>query len=870
MPSRRFSLIRRLASQFRRERLDEQLREEIDLHIELRERALVGEGMSPRDAAYEARRRFGNLLKIREQARDIRAFPAVDSLLQDLRLGLRRMRRAPAFAAAAIVPLALGIGAATAVFAIVEAVLLRTLPVRDPAALFEYRAEAPVIRKELDLLSPAVFEEVRRFVDYAHPAGFRSLPEADLAAGGLETRPAAVELVTDGYFEVVGALPLAGRMLDAQDAPATAVLSEHLWRTRLGADPTILGRVVTINGARVAVVGIVRGFRGLVVERPADVFLPVRVAELLDSAAHGSSPGNLQVVMRLNPGVAPDDAARRLSALCTEIAPLAPVRVPIVVTLRSAARGVSELRGPFTTPLLLLLGLVIMLLTIACANVANLMLSRVAARRAEFALRAAIGAGRRRIVQQVFVEALLLSSAGAALGAVLAAFAGPVLVRLVPRATGADRIVLGADPVVVFFAAGAALAAALVVTAACGFRLRRPDATDALATHLRPAGRRSRLGDLLIVVQVACSLLLVAGSGSMLQTVRNLARVDAGLTLDDRFFVSVTAPHTVTDHFRYFAYLRDAVAAAPLVSHASVVQFPLMGRGQTTGSIDVPGFTPAAPDDRFVRFFQVGPDFFEATGMPLLHGRGIDVSDVAASPKVAVVNEAFARFYFGRDDVVDRVFANGTRIVGVVRDARYDGLREHTSRAVFVPYQQSRSRPSMTLVVHGAGDPAAAMASAATVIRTLGGGARFEAVSARDQVEATVWRERFVAALSAALAMLAALLVCGGVYAVVACSAVERRHEIGVRIALGARRAQVVALVIGRPLSTALVGLAAGLPGTWIVMRALRSLLFGIGAFDPATLVLAAVGIVGITVAAALVPALRAASMDPREAIACA
>jgi hypothetical protein len=278
MPSRRFSLIRRLASQFRRERLDEQLREEIDQHIELRERALVGEGMSPRDAAYEARRRFGNLLKIREQARDIRAFPAVDSLLQDLRLGLRRMRRAPAFAAAAIVPLALGIGAATAVFAIVEAVLLRTLPVRDPAALFEYRAEAPVIRKELDLLSPAVFEEVRRFVDYAHPAGFRSLPEADLAAGGLETRPAAVELVTDGYFEVVGALPLAGRMLDAQDAPATAVLSEHLWRTRLGADPAILGRVVTINGARVAVVGIVRGFRGLVVERPADVFLPVRVA----------------------------------------------------------------------------------------------------------------------------------------------------------------------------------------------------------------------------------------------------------------------------------------------------------------------------------------------------------------------------------------------------------------------------------------------------------------------------------------------------------------------------------------------------------------------------------------------------------------
>jgi ABC-type antimicrobial peptide transport system permease subunit len=356
----------------------------------------------------------------------------------------------------------------------------------------------------------------------------------------------------------------------------------------------------------------------------------------------------------------------------------------------------------------------------------------------------------------------------------------------------------------------------------------------------------------------------------MLQTVRNLARVDSGLAVDGRFFVSVTAPPTVTDHFRYFAFLRDAVADAPLVSHVSVVQFPLMSNAQTTGSVDVPGFTPATPDDRIARFFQVGPDFFEAAGMRLVHGRGIDESDAAASPKVAVVNEAFARFYFGRTDVVDRVIANGTRIVGVVRDARYDGLREGTSRAVFVPYQQSRSRPSMTLVVHGAGEPAAAMASAAAVIQRSGGGARFTAVSARDQVEATVWRERFVAALSAALATLATLLVCGGVYAVVACSVVERRHEIGVRIALGARRAQVIALVIGRPLSISLVGLAAGLPGVWIVMQALRSLLFGIGAFDPTTLVLAAVGIIGVTVAAALAPALRAASMDPREAIACA
>ena len=495
-------------------------------------------------------------------------------------------------------------------------------------------------------------------------------------------------------------------------------------------------------------------------------------------------------------------------------------------------------------------------------------------RQSEFAIRLAIGAGRRRVVQQLLVESLLISALAAAFALFLAMNAAALLVHLIPSPAPL-ALDLALDLRLIAFTASIALLAAFLAVAASAWRLARMNGAAVLRADSRTvaAGRRT-LAHALIVAQVACSLLLLVGAGSMLRTLWNLTHLDPGFTADGGFLVTVNAAGRGADATRlptYYETLRTRLARTPGVASASLIQFPVMGDAATTGTVDVPGFTPVSDDDRWCRFFQVGPDFFASAGMSLLRGRAIEPRDTAAGERVAVVNESFARFYFGDADPVGRVMSNNVRIVGVVRDARYDTLRDPAPRAVFVPYVQTRIRTAMTFVVRSAGGIALpdAVAAASAAIRDHDSALPFQVMTLPDQVMRTVSRERFLATLTATLSVLALVLACAGLYALVAYSVSERRSEIGIRIALGARRVDVLRLVLRQPVLTTAVGIAVGLPGAYLVMRTMANLLFGIRPFDGLTVGISAAVLLAVAAAAALIPAHRAAGTDPQDCLRC-
>lgn len=818
---------------------------------------------------------------IREQTRDMWGFPSMDALGQDLRYGARMLRRGPLFTIVAVGTLAIGIGASATVFSVADAVLFRPLAVTAPETLWELRmsAGAGIGRKD-GAISASAFDELRLAADFASLVAFQSANPAAIARPGEDDGPSArPEIVSGNYFSVLAPGVAAGRLLGQNDtvrgAAPVAVLSERLWRSRFNRDPGIVGGSLTVNGTSVTVVGVASPrFGGMTIDRPAEIFLPMTLAHVVDGLPMAQGHLSVRVAVRLAEHSDPGVAADRLSALYAPMSPFGPGAPPPRLMLVPAWHGISDARPQLERPLLIVLGLVGVLLLIACANVGNLLLSRFASRQAEFAIRMAIGAGRRRVVQQLLVESLLISALAAAFALFVAMNAGALLVHLIPsRAPLALDLAL--DPRLIGFTAAIALLAALLVVAASAWRLASMDGAAVLREDSRivAAGRRT-LAHTLIVAQVACSLLLLVGAGSMLRTLWNLTHIDPGFTADRGFLVTVNAAGRVTDTARlpaYYESLRTRLARTPGVAAASLIQFPVMGEGATTGTVDVPGFIPVSDDDRWCRFFQVGPDFFASAGMSLLRGRGIEARDTAGGERVAVANESFARFYFGDVDPVGRVMSNNMRIVGIVRDARYDKLRDPAPRAVFVPYVQTRIRTGMTFVVRSAGGITLpdAVAAASAAVRDHDAALPFQVMTLPDQVMRTVSRERFLATLTATLSLLALVLACAGLYAMVAYSVSERRSEIGIRVALGARRADVIRLVLRQPVLTTAAGIAVGLPGAYLVMRTMASLLFGIRPFDGLTVGVSAAVLLAVAAAAALIPAYRAASTDPQDCLRC-
>ena len=863
---------RRVVTYFNRGRLDDELRAEIDDHLERRRRQLIAEGMSPTEADAAARRAFGNVASVRDRMHDGWGFASLDSLLQDVRYGARILRRAPAFTAVAVLSLSLGIGAAAAVFNVADAVLFRSLSVRDPEHLQEVRATFTVgsMKKNVSPVSAAVLNEIRRSGHVAQATGFRTMDAGEMSAGA-GPRPVRVEFVAPNYFDVLGVVAAAGRTLTASDAgtaPVPIVLSESLWRSAFGAEPSVVGRTVTLNATPSVVVGVARGFRGMLAERPADVLVPAAAAPVLEPTA---ATAGLRVIARMAPGASPVVAAQKLAALY--IPPGSMMRgTDLRVVLVNARHGVSDVRETLERPLTVGLALVAVLMLLASANAGGLLLARFAARQGEFGVRVAIGAGRGRLLRQVLCEVVLLAAMAGATGLVVAAITAPALLRSMPIGSVPSDFEVRFDWRLIAFTAAVAMAAALIAAGASVLRLLRTNTAAILTLNSRSVvrGRRS-LTQVLIAAQVACSLLLLVAAATMTRSLANLHRVDPGFDTTGAVAITVDALGRVpnADAFpAYFSRIYERLTATPGIARVSFAHVGLMTVGATTGTIDVPGWTPSSDEERFVRKFWVGPGFFETTGMRLLAGSTIGPAEAAGRERVVVVNQEFARLYFGSPgNAVGRTVNKGVRILGVVNDARYTTLREAPVRAMFEPHTQAPPRSAMTFVVRAEGDPAAATREAVAAIRAHDPRLRVAAEPLADVIGATLARERFVAALASIVCALAVLLSCAGLYASVAYAVSERRRELAVRLALGATGADIIRLVVRDPVRITLIGMIVGIPGAYAMTRAVASMLFGIEPFDPATVATSCAGLLAVATAAALVPARRATAIDAQESL---
>ncbi len=803
------------------------------------------------------------------------------------------MRRSPAFTAVAVLSLALGIGANTAIFSLIHTLMFRRMPVRAPAQLVEliiqYPGEPPG-----SFFSLASYEYYR---DHNHVLSALSGVHRcrfHVGGGGLEAEVVDGECVTGNFFGMLGVRPALGRLVEPEDDrvgqadSAVAVLSWSYWKNRFNLDPAVLGKSIVVEGVPVTIIGVApRDFFGLRVGARTDIWVPLAVQRLIDP---GKGIGGLALVGRLKPGVSIGQARAELAVLfrftLEERAKASPDPLlrRLKFTLEPAGAGLyTELRDRFAGPLAALMAAVALLLLIACANVAGMLLARGAARRREMALRVALGAGRSRLLRQLLTESLLLSAAGGLLGVFLAYFGASVLVRIMASGRfigGPPHIPVRIlpDAQVLLFTAGIALLTAVL------FGL--VPAWSAFASHpacsLRDAGRagetrsRRRLGKGLVVAQVALSVGLLSAAGLFLRNLSNLERADLGFRRGDILLMTLDPARSGSSGEQLsFAYqdVLGRLETIPGVESATIcAPTPLSGAGASR-FVSVAGHPERPEDRRYVSVSWIAPKYFETLGTPLLAGRDFSFAD-RARPRVAIINDRMVRYYFpGRNPIGEYVAFDGDpkpyQIVGVAGDARYYEIREAAQRIIYLNTFQS-SRPASTFALRTSGDP---LAVAPTVRRSVREWMKDVPVvrlaTLSEQVDATIVPERLIAMLSGVFGALGALLAAIGIYGLLAYTVARRAGEIGVRIALGATRTAISRMVLREALGITCAGLLLGVPLAYWG----RSLATGLVHDPPVTgafpIALGAVGMVTIALAAAYTPARRAARVDPIEALRC-
>jgi predicted permease len=867
----------------RRGRAPAGLAGELADHAEMLAADLERQGLSPDAARAEARRRLGNLTRVHEDYRGQRRLPFLDALAQDLGYALRQLRRSPGFAAAAILTLALGVGANLAVYGALRAALFRDLPVREPARLVEVqlledgapvRVSYPLFR-ELALRQQAL-EGVFAVSDFP-------LREAVLRGRG-DLRGVRGALVSGGYFRLLGVPARAGRMLTGDDdragAVPVAVLSDAFWAREFGRSPAALGQVLRINNATATVVGIAPpDFFGETPGSAPDLWLPLALQPQVMPADWLNAPASswLSVLGRLRAGTSRQQAQAATEPLYRELTALTPTRSGKTYTVRlfPANRGIGDLAARFARPLWLLQGIAVLTLLIACSNLAGLLVARATARAAELGVRIALGAGRRRLVRQLLTESLLLGVLGAAAAVPAAMWGSRALIAL--ASAGAWRLPGESGWSLLAAAAGIAVLATCLFGLAPAFAVTRIDVRSALEAGRAPvSGARARLGRALIAAQVAISLVMLSGASLLARSLWNLRHQDFGF--DAEHVVAADLPvEFVPAMLRRATALReplfDASNALPGVRSAAVSSFGMLGSFSHTVTASTPG-RPMAKGD-FVRLVHVSARYFETLGIPILEGRGIAAEDRETSPKVVVLSRTAARAMFGGEVPVGRYISMGREydakhallVIGVAHDVRYAGARDPFGIVLYVPLTQSPA-PVTAVLIRPEGDPRAAERSLRAAIARVDPTVRVgEIRPLQEALETGLATERTLAILSGAFAVLALGLTCVGVYGVIAYAVRRRTREIGVRIALGAGRGDVTAMLLGGVLRLLAAGFVPGAVGAYFAVRALRGSLFGIAAWDVTMPAVAAAVLGGAALAAAWLPARRAARLDPMDAL---
>jgi predicted permease len=846
-----------------------------------------------------------------------------ETLLQDLRYAGRMLLKSPGFAAVASLSLALGIGANTAIFTLINAVLFKMLPVERPEELVQMNWAAkdhPSVvqstwgsnfrepgRHWSTSFSYPAFEEIRkRSQAFTRVFGFASPGRMTVGIDGVSVL-ADGQGVSAEYFSGLGVRPVAGRTFSAADdvagAPPVAVISYGFWQRRFGGDPSVVGKTITVNNVPVAVVGVTPPeFFGVSPGSAIEISVPLaalpQLAPRFVPGESFSSPTRwwVLVMARLAPGVTQQQAQATTDVIFQQVAtpegfkPRAgqPLVLPWL-ELRPASHGLDSLRRQYSTPLFILMGVVGLVLLIACANVANLLLARAAARRREIAVRLSLGTTRRRLVRQLLTESALLALLGSGLGLALAFWGSRLLVGLLTRGDTRLLLDLSLDGRVLLFTVAASSLTVLLFGLVPALRATRVDVMPVLRESAGgQAGGRLRMGlaNGLVVSQVALSLVLLAGAGLFVRTLVNLKTQDAGFARENLLLFGLDptqAGYRGPRLASFYEQARERILALPGVQGVTLTLVPLLsGAGRTGGIVtDRPSAPtgPARPATLSARILTVGPQFLETMRMPLVFGRDLGPRDDESAPKVAIVNQTLARRYYGSENVVGRRFGWGrgaspdVEIVGVVRDARYESLRRQIEPTVYVPMrQEGDALGSLTFVVRGGADPRPLIPAIRAAVEALDRSVPLYNVKTQEQqIDELLLQERLFAKLTTFFGVLALLLACVGLYGILAYAVAKRTGEIGIRVALGAERKHIVSMILRETLVLIGVGSVFGMPAAWAVGRATESvisgLLFGLHAGDAATIIGAAAVMALAAALAGFLPARRASSVDPMVAL---
>ena len=882
--------MRWLRQLFSRRQIYGDLSAEIRQHLEEKVEELVASGMSREDASSAARREFGNVTLTEEDSRAAWGCTALESFFADIHYGLRTLRRNPGFAALAILSLALGIGANTAIFSLINTLMLRTLPVRDPQQLVALLHHYPAPDEPHDnTFSLQTYHLMRDHNDVFSGLIASSYRTLQLRSDDLQPQIVNTGFAQGSFFSQLGLRPALGRLLGPQDDQTSqpspvAVLSWSFWKSRFNLDPGVLGKKIIVHDVDVTVVGIApRNFSGLQVEASQDLWLPLALQPLIAPSDRGRT--QISLFGRLKPGVSVEQARTEMAVLyestLDEDARVSgnPYIRKFKFEMEPAGAGLSVLRENFARPLLALMAIVALLLLIACANVASMFLARGAARQHEMAVRASLGAGRFRLVRQVLTESLLLSVAGSLLGIVLAYFGATLLLRilLAARRIGTPlELRVHIDAKVLFFTMAVTVFTALLFGLLPAMRALRSSVAPSLQQTSRGGETRSRrfLGKCLVAGQVALSVVLLSAAMQFIRHLSDLEHLDVGFQRHNLLLLSLDPEHSGLQGeqlARAYRELLTPLAAIPGVRSVSLCgATPISGAGANRAVI-VPGYDPKPGEIRNVAENWVAPKYFETLGTPLLAGRDFDFRD-QDRPRVAIINQTMARYYFGdHSPLGETVSFDGDdqryEIIGVVRDSKLFEIREPAYRTIYFNMFQEPS-PGSHFVLRTSIDPDAV---APQVIRTVQSALKSVAIknvrTMADQVDETIVPERLIALLSGWFGALGALLAAIGLYGLLAYTVARRINEIGIRMALGATGAKVTRMVLREALLMVCAGLIIGIPLAFWGKRFAAMLLADLPAASVAPIVFGSVAMIALALLAAYVPARRAAKVDPIVAL---
>src|SRR5579871_285666 len=828
------------------------------------------------------------------------------AIMRDFRYSVRTLRKSPVFLCVSVLSLALGIGANTAIFTLIHQLILQSLPVKDPEQLVMLAGRGKHYggNNGPDRLSYPMYQEIRD-KNEVFSGLFCTYPNTVSATFQGSTELIGADFVSGTYFPVLGVGAAVGRVFGPSDdvtigGHPLAVLSYGYWRARFAADPGIVGKEIVVNGRALTIIGVSSpGFDGVEPGRAPQIRIPVMMK---DDLPHSEFPRLkndrfrwVEVFGRLKPGMSMDKAQAGLQPLFHQIlnrevteAPFSKAS-PVVkdeflkmwMEVTPGSKGRSNLRRDYSKPLYALMSIVGLVLLIACSNVANLLIARASARQKEMAVRLALGAWRGGLVRQLLMESLLLSALGGALGVGLAVVIDGALIRFLP--SGHTPLSLSSTPdwTMLAFTFVTSVAAGILFGLLPALQSTRPGLADTLKDQagavIRGGSAALRKG--LVVGQVSLSLLLIIGAGLFLQSLRNLKMLNPGFDVQGvvAFSVDPTLSHyDPTGTEDYYRRLHERLSALPGVESHSIAVVPVLENNEWDNWVTIEGYA-AKPDGRPDPHMQYcSPGFFKTLKIPVVRGRDFTERDIKGAPKVGIVNQKFAKRYFGASEPLGRHIGMGIdpgtktdiEIVGVVGDTKYENMREEIPDELYVPFDQKGFAGGGTMYVRAGSDTAGTIDLVRSQARTVDPGVPvYDMRTMTDQLEISLLTERLLATLSSVFGLLATLLAALGLYGVMAFMVARRTREIGIRMALGAGHRSVLWMVLSETLTVAGVGVAIGLAGTVALTRLVQAQLFGVNPIDLLTMAGAALGITAVTAMAGYIPARRATTIDPMNAL---